>query len=168
MSEKLTFDQVNKQIRSAYMRRSAELPSVLVSRTDGRVTVGRVDTSTHKVYFNENGQDYSKRVSHEAMSDQVQEKLAEALAGMALRSQVEVSESRFAGMLDPDFDGDIASAAVKPKLDEMEIALLRRGLASARENVSDAQDRGSDEDSRYWQEVAGRYAKDLRDAGESL
>lgn len=131
MSEKLTYNQVNEQQSAAYINQSNENPTVLIPRKDGRITTGRLDTSTHKVHFTEDNQSYEKSVSPEAMSDQVQEKLAEALADTALRSEVGIDHSGFAMMFDPDAPDDLGAAAVYP---EEDLATKARAAADYKYN----------------------------------
>jgi hypothetical protein len=172
MSETLTYDQINEQRSSAYMNRSNADPSVLLKRTDGRITTGRLMAGINRVYFSENGQDFSKAVKREAISDQYQQQLAEDLAGAALRSEVKISDGReeFPGMFDPHFESNADDAAINSssELDNDDIALLERGLRSAREEIAKAQKEGRGDDSRYWQEIAGRYVNDLRNAGQTI
>jgi hypothetical protein len=86
MSENLTFNQVNQQESSAYMSGSKAKPSVLIERSDGRITVGNLDKDTQHVYFTEDGVDKAHpNVPLEKLSDQHQEVLAAKLAGVALR-----------------------------------------------------------------------------------
>jgi len=86
MSEKMTFNQINKQASSAYMNRSGADPTVLVERKSGRITVGRLDADTKNVHFSEDGQDFIEpSVSMELLSDERQAQLAEKLAETPLR-----------------------------------------------------------------------------------
>lgn len=85
MSETLTFSQINDQQSSAYRKASGAKPTVLIGRTDGRITVGNLDMDTHDVLFYEDGVNKRKHVSLERLSDAHQEKLATELAGTALR-----------------------------------------------------------------------------------
>lgn len=95
MSERNTFNQVNQQETSAYISGTKDMPTVLIDRTGGNITVGRLDKNTKKVHFSENGQDWEKTASMEALSDGYQEVLAAKLAGRALRGVgiVEVAPS---------------------------------------------------------------------------
>lgn len=85
MSEKFTYNQVNEQESSAYINRRDDQPTVLVKRTDGRVTVGRLDKATNNVSFSENGQKWWKEVPLRTLADQGQMDLAQELAGKPLR-----------------------------------------------------------------------------------
>jgi len=86
MNETFTYNQVNQQESSAYRNRSGDQPTVLVKRTDGRVTVGRLDKETRDVSFTEDGQELMKpAVPMLELSDQRQMELAEELAGKPLR-----------------------------------------------------------------------------------
>ena len=58
-------------------------------------------------------------------------------------------------------------AAVRSSMSETDANITRRGLQNARDEVMKAQQEGNSENSRYWQEQAGRYATELRDAGYS-
>ena len=58
-------------------------------------------------------------------------------------------------------------AAVRSSMSETDANITRRGLQNARDEVRKAQQEGNSENSRYWQEQAGRYATELRDAGYS-
>lgn len=84
MSEIPTYNQINEQTRSAYMNRSDANPTVLVKRTDGRVTVGRLDKDIKNVHFSEEGKDWVRSATMESLSDDRQAHLAEELAGRAL------------------------------------------------------------------------------------
>ncbi|MGK2896260.1 MAG: hypothetical protein ACSLEY_01490 [Candidatus Saccharimonadales bacterium] len=93
MSEEFTYNQISEQESSAYMNQSGDDPTVLVKRTDGRITVGRLDMSSRNISFSENGEKMVEPgVSMEALSDKRQAQLAEELAGVALRSN-EVSKT---------------------------------------------------------------------------
>lgn len=89
MSENPTFNQVNEQESSAYrkgLKGRDAMPSVLIGRSDGRVTVGDLDKLTGNVYFEENGENWMHpNVPLEKLADTYQEKLAAELAGAALR-----------------------------------------------------------------------------------
>jgi hypothetical protein len=58
-------------------------------------------------------------------------------------------------------------AAVRSSMSETDANIIRRGLQDARDEVRKAQQEGNSENSRYWQEQAGKYATELRDAGYS-
>lgn len=85
MTEKLFHNQINEQISSAYRNGTDVDPTVLVKRSDGRITVGRLDRDAQVVGFTEKDQALVKPVSLEALSDDRQAQLAEELAGVALR-----------------------------------------------------------------------------------
>ncbi len=85
-----TFNQINQQETSAYMNGSKDMPTVLIDRKSGNVTVARLDKNTRTAYFTENGVAYEKTIALENLSDAQQEELAEKLAGRALRSTVEI------------------------------------------------------------------------------
>jgi len=85
MSENPTFNQINEQESSAYMNRSGAKPTVLIERSDGRITVGNLDRGTQNVLFTEKGADkMHPNVSLERLTDAHQEMLAAKLAGVAL------------------------------------------------------------------------------------
>lgn len=85
-----TFNQINQQETSAYMNGSKDMPTVLIDRKSGNVTVARLDKNTRTAYFTENGVAYEKTIALENLSDAQQEELAEKLAGRALRGAVEI------------------------------------------------------------------------------
>lgn len=85
-----TFNQINQQESSAYMNGSRDMPTVLIDRKSGDVTVARLDKHTRTAYFTENGVAYEKPIALENLSDARQEELAAKLAGRALRGTVEV------------------------------------------------------------------------------
>ncbi len=98
MSEKMTFNQINDQESSAYAQGHAGddryNPNVLVKRSDGSISVGRYDKSTHDagnlpVYDASGNVDPlrvgKRKMALEAVSDQEQEALAAELAGEKLR-----------------------------------------------------------------------------------
>jgi hypothetical protein len=85
MSEKPTFNQINRQNETAYLELSGADPTMLIRRTDGRVTVANYDTRTNSAYFEENGPKAHENMTPEELSDQHQEQLASELAGRALR-----------------------------------------------------------------------------------
>jgi len=88
-----TYNQINQQESAAYMNRSNDDATVLIERNHSeRITVGRLDKDTRKVYFKENGQVWEKRISMDALTDEHQQALATALAGRALRSEIAVGE----------------------------------------------------------------------------
>ncbi len=85
MSENLTFNQINDQVSSAYRKQDAIEPAVLIERSDGRITTGKLEIGTRNVLFSEDGLDKMRpNVSLEKLSDQNQERLAAELAGVAL------------------------------------------------------------------------------------
>lgn len=87
--EKQTFNQVTEQISNAYIEGNDALPSVLIKRSDGRVTVGRLDPDTQNVHFSEDGKSKMHgNVPVERLSDTYQAELAEELAGKQLRSRL--------------------------------------------------------------------------------
>ncbi|HRJ06559.1 MAG TPA: hypothetical protein PK096_03290 [Candidatus Saccharibacteria bacterium] len=98
MNEKQSFNQINEQVSSAYMNQSGDNPTVLIRRTSGNITVGRLDTDTRKVHFSENGEKWEKQVALENLSDAKQEQLATELAGRALRG---VAETESEPSVDP-------------------------------------------------------------------
>ena len=179
MNEKPTFNQINEQSSSAYMNGSNADPTVLVKRSDGRITVGRLDTEARDVHFSENGQELVKpSVSMEAFSDERQAQLAAELAGVALRHDVAEGGIHVDATHEPEESveafGDMSGvsetpfnpedAAVLP-VEEFNVdeALLRRGYRDAMEEKARAQREGRGDDSIYWGQQAGQYARSLRD-----
>ena len=127
--ENQTFDQINEQISSAYRSRSDALPSVLIQRSgpDGRITVGNLEPDTRNVLFTENGQNkMHPSVSLERLTDEHQAKLAEELAGRALRSAG--LETSYDDLLDPDAPqptGEDARVDI-PETDEERASRIRQ------------------------------------------
>ena len=92
MSETPSYKQINQQETTAYIDGSKTNPTVLVKRTDGRVTVGNLHKDSREVRFSENGDKLKKTVPMESLTDAHQELLAAELAGRALRgSEVSIS-----------------------------------------------------------------------------
>jgi hypothetical protein len=126
MTELGTFRQVNDQESSAYMNRSEDHPTVLIKRTSGDVSVGRLDKYTRDVHFSENGQELTKRIALENLTDARQEELAAELAGRALRGAVQLDSE-----LAPQVNGTEVQAEIDP-LDALnddvrgEVLLYRR------------------------------------------
>jgi len=95
MTEKITHNQINEQETSAYINQSAEMPTVLVRRSNGTIQTGYLDKAESEIYLSKdeygkpNTDGLHKRIrSPEAVSDREQEKLAAELAGVALRSEI--------------------------------------------------------------------------------
>lgn len=166
MNEKFTFNQVNEQQSSAYMDGSNEKPTVLVKRTDRRVTVGKLDRSTGDVDFQEDGLDKAKlAIPLAELSDQRQVELAEELAGKPLRDNETVQTSEH-----EQVTRSLGSEAIRGLRHESEsgsstseASQLQNGYEDALKEKKRAQQEGRGEDSTYWGQVAGQYAKEYRD-----
>ncbi len=120
--EKQTFNQISEQESRSYRRQDGRLPSVLIERTDGRITVGNLDKHTGNVLFTEDGRDlYKPNVPVELLTDEHQAKLAAALAGTAVRSLETVSSNSYDNLLNGDIDlkpVDVEAAAVRPPAED--------------------------------------------------
>lgn len=131
MSETPTYKQINQQESSAYMNRRDADPTVLLKRSDGRVTVGRLDMDT-------------REVTMESLTDAHQERLAAELAGRALRG----SE---AAVTAPDAQEQVA---VEDALDQLpssvkeEVLAYRRVVRNKQESERDKNFAQAAEDGR--------------------
>ncbi len=146
MSEKNTYNQVNEQQSSAYLNQSGANPTVLVKRTDGRISVGRLEMDgSRDVRFSDNGEKLAKKVSIESVSDLHQAKLAEELAGRALRGSGidlddQVSPEQQVALIDPI---DQLPLSVRE-----EVLTYRRVLQNKRESERDKRFAQAAEDGR--------------------
>lgn len=182
MNEKFTFNQVNQQESSAYMNRSGDKPTVLVKRSDGRVTVGRLDKETRSVDFSENGQELVKPgVPLVELSDQRQAELAEELAGKPLRSAeaIKVSERSSVGQ---KLGTHVVDKLVeRPQLSKKEQLSLELDTIAAKYdkegglnlwrygsgmmNMREAQQAGDGQGSMDYQHQAGQAIRELEKVG---
>lgn len=86
MTETQTFHQINDQSRSLPETHSVEdAPTVLVRRSDHTISTGNLygvrSDGKYLVRVEKDGQDGTRAVTREEVSDQVQERLAEELGG---------------------------------------------------------------------------------------
>ena len=88
MSEKYTYHQIDEQSSSARLNGKDDNPTVLVHRSDDRITVARLDKGTRTVHFTEGGKERYKTMPLEAFSDQWQGDLAEELAATRTSSEI--------------------------------------------------------------------------------
>lgn len=143
-----TFNQIDQQLAANEQQGAA----VLVEQGDDKIAVGQVlatpGENGARVFFNGSNDEVSERaiptklVSAEKLSDSHQELLAEKLAGAALRgADVPVVKEHF----------------------NPEVANLEKSIKEAENEKRRAQKEGRGEDSIYWGQVAGQYAKELRD-----
>lgn len=140
------FNQVDQQIANGHAA------TVLVERTNGDITAAQIEgmePGSTNAFFGDisqgakNGLSY-KPVGNEKLTDQYQEHLAQQLAGQALRGSVVALEA----------------PASKESFDP-EVANLERSIREAEAEKRRAQQEGRGQDSIYWGQVAGQYAKQL-------
>lgn len=163
MKEASSYNQINDQINSAYMNRGGDKPTVLIKRNDGRVTAGKLDQDTQDVDFQEDGVNRA----HEAvplaeLSDQRQAELAEELAGKPLRDNEIVKAPEH-----QQVTRDLGSEAIRGVRHESDnssskASQLQNSYDNALEEKKRAQREDRGEDSIYWGQVAGQYAREYQ------